>query len=91
VNAHDANSGIASVKLISVTSNEPDNGLGDGDTSKDIQAVEFGTADPSIQLRAERSGKGTVHVYTNTYVATDLAGNSVTASTTVTFPQSAKK
>jgi hypothetical protein len=87
-NAHDAGSGIASVKLVSVTSNEPDNGLGDGDTSNDIQSAEFGTADQSIQLRAERSGNGTGRVYTITYVATDLAGNSVTASTTVTVPKS---
>jgi len=90
-NAQDNGAGIAGVKLISVTSNEPDNGLGDGDVAGDIQGADLGTADEVIQLRAERSGKGTGRVYTITYEATDLAGNSVTASTTVTVPHSAKK
>jgi hypothetical protein len=88
--AQDNGSGIASVKLISVTSNEPDNGLGDGDTSNDIQGADIGTDDQSIQLRAERSGNGTGRVYTITYKAVDFAGNSVTASTTVTVPHSSK-
>jgi hypothetical protein len=89
-NAQDNGSRIASVKLISVTSNEPDNGLGDGDTINDIQGADIGTADQSIQLRAERSGNGTGRVYTITYEAVDFAGNSVTASTTVTVPHSSK-
>ncbi len=47
------------LKLMGVTSNEPDTGLGDGDTSNDIQGWAMGTADTRGQLRAERSGKGT--------------------------------
>ncbi len=46
------------ITLTSITSNEPDNGLGDGDTVGDIQEADFGTADFSFLLRAERSGKG---------------------------------
>jgi len=57
------------------TSSEPDNGLGDGDTSGDI-AVQGGT----VQLRAERSGKGTGRTYSVSMVAEDAAGNSAAAS-----------
>ncbi len=56
-----------SVALISVTSNEPDNGLGDGDTPNDIVIVD----DDTLQLRAERSGMGTGRIYTITYQAKD--------------------
>ncbi len=44
------------VKLISITSNEPVNGVGDGNTSADIQGVTFGTDDRTFLLRSERSG-----------------------------------
>jgi len=70
------------VELVSVTSSEPDNGLGDGDTANDIVI----NADGSILLRAERSGRGDGRIYTITYRATDAAGNSTTASATVTVP-----
>lgn len=76
----------ASVVLISVTSSEPDNSGRDGDTSDDIQGADVGTRDTSILVRAERSGSGEGRVYTLTYQATDAAGNSTTASATVTVP-----
>jgi hypothetical protein len=41
-----------------LASNEPDNGLGDGDTANGIQCWIPGTADVSGMFRAERSGKG---------------------------------
>jgi endo-1,4-beta-xylanase len=69
-----------------VTSSEPDNGLGDGDTAGDIQGWTAGTDDRTGQLRAERAGGGTGRVYTFTYQATDAAGNRVTAICTVTVP-----
>lgn len=90
VEAFDADSGIASVLLTSITSNEPDNGLGDGDTAHDIQGAEFGTNDTDFHLRAERSGTGTGRVYTITYTATDHAGNVTVATATVTVPHSQK-
>jgi hypothetical protein len=65
------------------TSNEPDNGLGDGDTPNDIQWVNGG-----LLLRAERSGTGTGRVYTITCTATDASGNRSSASTTVAVPLS---
>jgi hypothetical protein len=70
------------VKLVSVTSNEPDIGLGYDDMPNDIVINKDGT----ISLRAERSDKGTGRVYTITYQATDLAGNATKAAATVTVP-----
>ncbi|WP_219838259.1 OmpL47-type beta-barrel domain-containing protein [Paenibacillus sp. R14(2021)] len=80
-------SGIQSIILKSITSNEAENGTGDGNTSQDIQNANFGTSDFTFDLRAERSGNGKGRVYTITYIVTDKAGNKTTAATTVTVPQ----
>ena len=74
------------VTLVSVVSNEPDNGLGDGDTAGDIQGAALGTDDRELMLRPERSGKGTGRIYTLTYSARDAAGNVATAQVTVAVP-----
>jgi len=76
------------VQLISITSSEPANGLGDGNTSVDIQDASLGTDDRQFLLRAERSGSGAGRVYTITYKATDHSGNSTTRTATVTVPKS---
>ena len=86
VTVADGESGAAGFTLVSVTSNEPDNGLGDGDQPNDIQGFVLGTADTSGFLRGERSGKGNGRVYTLTYQGSDVAGNSTTCSTAVTVP-----
>ena len=70
-----------------MTSNEPDNGAGDGNTVNDIVVVN----DFEFKLRAERSGGGAGRIYTITYLATDSCGNSATASTTVGVPHSKGK
>lgn len=70
------------VKLVSVTSNEPDEGLGDGDTSHDILILD----DFTIKLRAERSGLGEGRTYTITYEVRDASGNVTTATATVFVP-----
>jgi len=80
--AFTASSDTASVTLVSVTSNEPDDGLGDGDTTQDIVIVDNDT----VKLRVERSGKGTGRLYTLTYRATNVCGNATTAKASVTVP-----
>jgi hypothetical protein len=75
--------GVTNCRIISVTSSEPDNGLGDGDTAGDIQI----TGDLSLLLRAERSGKGNGRIYTITVECKDEAGNASTGTTTVTVPR----
>ncbi|HKI01665.1 MAG TPA: choice-of-anchor X domain-containing protein [Thermoanaerobaculia bacterium] len=79
------------VRLVSITSSEPDNGLGDGDTANDIQGADLGTDDRRFFLRAERSGTGTGRTYTVTYEASDAAGNITTVTKQVTAPISRPK
>jgi FG-GAP repeat len=74
------------VVLVSITSNESDNGLGDGETVDDVQDASLGTDDRAFQLRAERGGTGFDRVYTVTYRATDHSGNVATASAQVRVP-----
>ncbi len=88
VNVHDNLDPKPVVTLVSVVSNEADNGLGDGDFADDIQKVELGTDDRELMLRAERSGKGTGRVYTLTYQARDASGNVSTSTVTVSVPLS---
>jgi len=67
---------------VSVTSNEPVNEAGDGNTGHDWII----TDNHHIKLRAERSGTGDGRVYTITVRCTDQNGNTGTATTTVTVP-----
>ncbi len=70
------------VTLISVTSNEPDNGADDGNTVNDIVIID----DFKFKLRAERSGVGLGRVYTITYRVSDVCGNETVKSATVFVP-----
>ena len=79
-----------SVVLTSITSNEPENGLGDGDTAPDIEGADYGTEDYTFFLRSERSGTGTGRIYTVTYTVTDGSGNTASAEATVTVALSAR-
>jgi hypothetical protein len=74
------------IRLVSITSNEADNGAGDGNTTGDIQGAAFGTDDRAFLLRAERSGNGNGRIYTITYSATDASGNTTLSQATVTVP-----
>jgi len=76
----------ASFVLTSITSNEPANGLGDGNTAPDIEGAEFGTPDTHFQLRAERSGPGSGRRYTIVYTARDSAGNTSDVTLFVDVP-----
>ncbi|MDU0203975.1 rhamnogalacturonan lyase family protein [Paenibacillus sp. MAH-36] len=93
VDGSDDISGIDSIVLTSITSNEPDQGTGADDQPNDIQNAEYGTLDPSFSLRAERSGQGIGRMYTIMYTATDKAGNQTIKSVNVSVPhdQSHKK
>ncbi|HEY8646916.1 MAG TPA: carboxypeptidase-like regulatory domain-containing protein, partial [Gaiellaceae bacterium] len=73
--------------IASVTSSEPVDGLGDGDTSPDWIL----TGPLTLQLRAERSGTGPGRTYTITVACKDAAGNSSHADVTVTVPHNAPK
>ena len=69
--------------LQSASSDEPDNGLGDGDRANDIQGATLGAPDASVRLRRERSGPGDGRVYTLEYLASDLSTNEAEAQDTV--------
>jgi hypothetical protein len=75
--------GTATCQVVSVTSNEPADGLGDGDTSPDWEIGEGLT----LMLRAERAGGGSGRAYTVTIRCTDEAGNVVTKTATVSVPR----
>ncbi len=81
LDAEDVASGLASVVLSSITSNEADEG------EPDILA-DLGTAAASFSVRAERLGGGTGRIYTVTYTATDLAGNRTDVVRTISIPHS---
>jgi hypothetical protein len=74
------------VTLTSVSSSEPDNGMGDGDTENDIQGVDAGAVDFEFLLRAERMGPGRGRVYTIEYHAEDDSGNTADATGTILVP-----
>jgi hypothetical protein len=74
-------SGLARTTL-SVQSNEPINGTGDGDTAPDWEVIDS----HHVRLRRERAGGGTGRIYTITITATDAAGNVTTAQVLVVVP-----
>jgi hypothetical protein len=75
------------VSLVSITSDEPDDGLGDGDAPNDVQDATLGTDDRTFSLRRERQGSGDGRVYTVTYRAIDTSGNTTEQVATVTVPK----
>jgi hypothetical protein len=83
--------GSLTVRLISITSNEPDTARGDGNTVNDIQGADFGTDDREFQLRAERSGRGSGRVYTITYEVEDASGNATVRQAMVVVPKSQRR
>jgi hypothetical protein len=80
VNVTDSISGPAVFNLVSVTSSEPDSGLGD------IQGFVVGTPSTSGQLRAQRLGSGSGRTYTFVYSGADRAGNATSCAATVIVP-----
>jgi hypothetical protein len=68
--------------VLSVTSNQPINGTGDGDTAPDWEIVDA----THVRLRAERAGNGNERIYTIAVTCTDASGNVTTKTTTVVIP-----
>jgi hypothetical protein len=69
--------------LLSVSSNEPINGTGDGDMAPDWLILDA----HHIKLRAERAGTGNGRIYTISIRCTDSAGNASTGTVTVSVPK----
>ena len=90
VNVNDICDPNASFVLLSITSNEPEEGPGKKHFP-DIMDHDVGSADTEFQLRAERLGGGTGRIYTITYKASDASGNSANATATVTVPHNMSK
>jgi hypothetical protein len=70
------------VTLVSITSSEPDKGLGKGDNPNDIHNAKLGTDDREFNLRAEHF-IGVERVYTVVYRVADRYGNSRDVSSRV--------
>jgi probable HAF family extracellular repeat protein len=73
---------------VTVESDEPVNGTGDGDTEPDWEVVLNSDGTYDVWVRAERAGNGDGRVYTIIATATDAAGNQGQSSGTVTVPHS---
>ena len=69
---------------VTVASDEPLNGRGDGNTDADWQVVANNDGTFDVFVRAERSGNGDGRVYTITATATDAFGNTAVETGTVT-------
>ena len=79
VSVHDDQTLNPTVKLVSITCSEP---LEPGDV-----AAMFGVDSRTFSVRSTRLGQDkTGRIYTVTYSATDAAGNTSTATATVTVP-----
>jgi hypothetical protein len=82
------------ITINSVTQDEPTNGLGDGDTRIDAFIHHYTDKDDTVDLRAERSGKGDGRVYKITFTASDpettALGNSPTGTIKVIVPHDKK-
>lgn len=79
VSVHDDQDPNPAVKLVSITCNEP---LGAGDI-----VANLGADSRTFSVRATRLGQEKMgRIYTATYSATDVSGNTATATATITVP-----
>jgi hypothetical protein len=82
VDVDDACDSAVQCEITSVTSNEPINDIGDGNTAPDWEIIPPLT----VNLRAERAGPRTGRVYTLGVTCTDASGNASSTTTTVSVP-----
>ena len=87
------NNGLPVNLSAAVSSSEPVQGTGDGDTAPDWTnpVINQATGVITLQLRAERSGQGNGRIYTVLVTATDASGNSSTATVDIKVPHDQKK
>jgi hypothetical protein len=71
---------------LSVTSNEPGDGLGDGDTPVDFEVID----NHHVRLRAERSALGLGRTYTIAVSCSGIDGLSTSRTTSVFVPRDAR-
>src|SRR6185295_17351954 len=71
--------GGVNCQITNITSNQPVDGTGDGDTSPDWEFVD----EHHVRLRAESAGGSNGRIYTITVTCTDGAGNSTTKTVEV--------
>lgn len=72
--------------LYSVSSDEPDNDKGDGNTVNDIQDADIDSDDTCVSLRSERMGGENGRKYTLIYKASDSSNNVAYDTTCVRVP-----
>ncbi|MBN1576462.1 MAG: hypothetical protein JW913_07920 [Chitinispirillaceae bacterium] len=87
--ADNANDNAGSVTLsVVISSNEPQNGLGDGDEAPDWTepVINQGSGIITFSLRAERSGSGNGRIYTIRITATDNSDNVSSADVKIIVP-----
>jgi uncharacterized repeat protein (TIGR01451 family) len=75
---------LSDVFISKVTSDETENGNGDGNTNNDIIIA---ANCKSAQLRSERQGGGNGRVYTITFKVRDASGNATTVTANVKVPK----
>jgi hypothetical protein len=74
------------ITITGVTQDEPEDGLGDGDTAPDAVIQGDGT----VLIRAERDGDGNGRIYVISFSASDEFGQTTTGSIEVCVPHSRK-
>lgn len=83
ISATDIVNGSTSVSIM-VSSNEPVNGRGDGNTNSDSQVVANPNGTYDVYVRSERTGSNSGRVYTINMTSTDASGNTSSRSMTAT-------
>jgi hypothetical protein len=89
ITAQAADNGGSVTLGATVSSNEPQDGLGDGDIAVDWTSpvIDQAAGTVTLQLRAERSGTGSGRVYSIEVTATDSAGNVSVSTVEVKVPR----
>ena len=90
------NSDVVTLNVTDITSNEPVDGLDDGDIGPDWTDLSLIDIDQTngiiyFQLRRERSGTGEGREYSVTITATDISGNTSTSVIPFIVPHDMKK